>query len=76
MVKPAYRSFWIIGAWFVAIATIVVASMALRANLSTTALLFGCAIAPGVIVGFLAHAEPPPTAAEILHSVDTKAGRS
>jgi hypothetical protein len=76
MLNPACRSFWIISAWFAAIAAIVVARMALRANLSTTALLLGCALAPGVIVGILAYAEPSPAVAQILHSVDPKDGRS
>ena len=76
MLNPASRSFWIVGAWFGAMVTIVGASIAMRANLSTTALLLGCGIAPAIFVGLLAYAEPSPTVAQILHSVDTKDGRS
>ncbi len=76
MLNAAYRSFWIVGAWFAAMLTIVGASIAMRANLSTTALLLGCGIAPAIFVGLFAYAEPSPTVAQILHSVDTKDGRS
>ena len=76
MLNPACRSFWLIGSWLAALMAIVAASIAMRANLSTTALLFGCGIAPAVVVGLLAYAEPSPTVAQILHSVDTKDGRS
>jgi len=75
MVNPACRSFWIIGAWFAAMATIVAASIVLGATPSTTALLLGCGIAPGVIVWLLAYAEPSATVAQVLHSGATKDGR-
>jgi len=75
MVNPAFKSFWLIEAWFAAVVTIVAASLAMRADISTTALLLACGIAPAIVVGLLAFAEPPPTVAQILHSVDTKDGR-
>lgn len=76
MLNPACRSFWIVGAWLAAMATILAASAAMRANLSTTALLLGCGTVPAIFVGLLASAAPAPTVAEILHSVETQDGRS
>ena len=76
MLNLSFKSFWPIAAWFAVVITMVAASIALHANLSTTVLLLACAIAPAIIVWLLAYAEPSPTVAQILHSVDAKDGRS
>ena len=76
MVNTILASLWIIGGWIVTVAIITVASVAMGAKLSTTALLGALSIAPGVVVAHLAHGEPSPTVAQILHSVETKDGRS
>ena len=76
MLNTAFRSFWLIGAWSAAVMTIVIASIVTGANLSTTALLLALGISPAIVVAFLAHAEPPPSVAQILHPADTKDGRS
>ncbi len=74
MLNVAFRSPWLIGAWFAAVALIVAASMAMGANLSTTALLIALGIAPAIVVALLAHGEPAPSVAQILYSVE-KDGR-
>ena len=75
MVNAAFSSSWLIGAWITAVAIIVAASMAMGANLSTTALLLALGIAPAIVIALLAHSEPSPSVADILHPVETKDGR-
>ena len=68
----AFRSSWLIGAWVVAVAALVDASVAMGANLSTTALLVALSIAPVIVMALLARSEPSPSVAQILYSVETK----
>ena len=53
MVNAAFRSTWIIVAWLATVTMIVVASMAMGANLSTTAVLLALGIAPAVVIALL-----------------------
>jgi hypothetical protein len=76
MLNRVLRSSWLIVGWIAAVAMIMVASTATGANLSTTALLVALGIAPGIVVAFLAHRAPSPSVAQILHSAETKDGRS
>ncbi len=75
MVKTIFAS-WVIGGWIAAVAIITVASVALGARLSTTALLVALGVAPGSVIALLASGAPSPTVAQILHAVETKDGRS
>ncbi|HZR26589.1 MAG TPA: hypothetical protein VFA59_23545 [Vicinamibacterales bacterium] len=76
MLKNIVTSRLIIGVWLAVIATIVVVSRAMDASLSTSALLFGLGVAPGVVTALLARGEAPPTVAEILYAAGAKGGRS
>lgn len=76
MVKTIFNPSWVIGGWIVMVAIITVATVAMGAKLSTTALLVALGIAPGIVVALLAHGAPSPTVAQMLHSVETKDGRS
>jgi hypothetical protein len=76
MVNTIFTSSWLIGGWIAAVAIIAVASVAMSANFSTTALLVALSIAPGIVVGLLAHGAPSPTVAQVLHPVEAKDGRS
>ena len=67
---------WLLGGWAAVVAIIAVASVAMSANFSTTALLVALSIAPGIVVGLLAHGAPSPTVAQVLHPVEAKDGRS
>ena len=75
MLNSAIRPSWVIGAWVATLAIIVAASVAVGANLSTTALLLAVGVAPAVVVALLAHGQPAPTVGQIIHSVETKDGR-
>jgi hypothetical protein len=75
MVNAALRSSWLIVAWLFAVTMIVAASMAMGANLSTTAVLLALGIAPVIVIGLLAHPEPAPSVAQMLRSGDRQTGR-
>ena len=70
MLNIGYRSSWVIGIWLAAVVSIVTGSMAIGANLSTTALLLALGIAPAVVIALLAQGEPSPSVAQILYSVE------
>jgi hypothetical protein len=76
MVNTIFTSSWVIGGWIAAVVIITVASVAMGANPSTTALLVALGVAPGVVAALLRYGAPPPTVAQILHSVETKDGRT
>ena len=76
MLNRAFRPSWLVGGWVAAVATIVAASIAMAANVSTTALLLAIGIVPGVVMALLAHGTPSPSVAQILYSVETKDGQS
>ena len=64
------------GVWIAAVALIVAASMALGANLSTTALLLALGSAPAIVAALLARSVPSPSVAHVPYRVETKDGRS
>ena len=66
---------WLLGGWFAAVAVIVALSVAMGARLSTSALFLVVGIAPVVVMVIIGAGAPPPTVAEILHSVNTEDGR-
>jgi hypothetical protein len=72
MLNTSLRPLWFIGAWVAAVAVIVAGSMAMGANLSTTALLLALGIAPGIVTAILAQSQPSPRVAQILHPVEAK----
>lgn len=76
MLNASFRSSLLIGAWVVAVAMILGASMTMGSNLSTTALLLALAVAPAIVIALLAHGQPSPSVADILHPIETKDGRS
>ncbi len=76
MVNTRLRSSWIIAAWIAALALIAVASVAMDANPSTTAVLVALGIAPGIVVALVVAGAPSPTVPQILHALETKDGRS
>ena len=73
MVNVGLRSL-IVGGWITALAAIVAISVAMQANVSTTALLLALGVAPALVMLLMAAGAPPPTVAEILHAVETKDG--
>ena len=64
----------IVGGWITALAAIVAISVAMQANVSTTALLLALGVAPALVMLLMAAGAPSPTVAEILHAVETKDG--
>jgi hypothetical protein len=62
--------------WIAAVAIITVASVAMGANPSTTALLVALGVASGIVAALLRGGAPSPSVAQILHSAETKDGRS
>lgn len=66
----------VIGTWLGFVTVIMFASMVVGANLSTTVLLVAMGAAPAVVIALLVGGAPAPTVAQILHSVQTKDGRS
>jgi len=65
----------LVGAWINAVAGTLAASIAMGANVSTTALLVALVVAPGVVMVVIGAGAPPPTVAEILYAVETKGRR-
>ena len=76
MLNTMWRSSGLVGGWLSGVAIIVAASVAMGANLSTSALLLVLGVAPGMVMAALANGAPSPTVAEILHAVEMKDGRS
>jgi hypothetical protein len=66
----------VVGGWMALSVTIIVVSMVMGANHSTTAFLLALSVAPGIVALLLAGGASSPSVAEILHSVETKDGRS
>ena len=75
MVNTRVKSSWILAGWIAALAIIAIASVAMDAHHSTTALLVALGMAPGIVVAVVVAGAPSPTVAQILYSVTTKAGR-
>lgn len=66
----------VVGGWVALLAVIVAVSIAMGANVSTTALLLALGIAPAIVALLIARGASSPSVAEILYSVETKDGRS
>ena len=76
LARPARKSStWLLGGWFTTLAVVIAFSVAADARVSTSALLFAIGVAPAVIMMLLGSGAPPPTVAELLHSVEAKDGR-
>ena len=75
MVNTIFTS-WVIGGWIAAVAIIMVTSVAMGANPSTITLLVALGVASGIVAALLRDGAPSPTVAQILHSAETKDGRS
>lgn len=75
MLNTIFRSSLIAGC-IATLAMIVAVSVAMDANLSTTALLLALGLAPAIVMVLMANGAPSPTVAQILHAVETKHGRS
>ena len=74
MLNPDLR-FWLLGGWGAIVATIVGASVATGANLSTTALLLVLGVSPAVVALLVAGGAPSPSVAAILYEVETRRER-
>jgi hypothetical protein len=62
----------VVGGWIASLAVIVVVSIAVDANVSTTALLVALDVAPALVVLIIAGGAPSPSVAEILHRVEVQ----
>jgi hypothetical protein len=69
MLNIALRSS-LIGGWIATVVVAVAASVAMSADLTTTALFLAIGVAPAIVTALLAANGPSPTVAEILYSVD------
>jgi hypothetical protein len=74
MLKQFVRTGLLVG-WFAVVASIVALSVGMGARLSTSALLVLISVAPVCVMLFIGFKAPPPTIAEVLHSVNTNSGR-
>lgn len=67
---------WVLGiGWLAAVLAIVGSSVAVGANLSTSALLFVVCTAPLALVRLIGFGAPPPTVAEVLYAANTPTDR-
>jgi hypothetical protein len=62
---------WFVAIWLTILVVLTAGTMAVDAQLSTSALVLVLGVAPG-IVALLIRGHPSPTIAEILHSVNTR----
>ena len=74
MSNTAVRSS-LIGGWAAMLSAIVAVSVAMSANLSTTALFVAIGVAPAIVTLLLAANQPSPTVADILYAVDSSSRR-
>jgi len=66
---------WLLVGWLLAVAVIVVWSVAMDAKLSTSAFLFIVGAAPAIVTMLIGLGGSSLTVAEILHSVHSEDGR-
>ncbi len=77
MVNAFYRSWWVVGSWSAVVVAMLLTSVALRANASTTVLVVALAVTPVIVAMFLGDdASPAASVAQILHPPQTRDGRS
>ena len=62
----------LLGGWGAIVVTVVGVSVAMGANLSTTALLLLLGVSPAIVMGLIGSGAPSPTVAEILHEVEAR----
>jgi hypothetical protein len=74
MLSDLFRSV-VFGSWITSLAVIAVVSIAMDANVSTTALLVALDVAPALVAVLIAGGVPSPTVAELLHSVEANGSR-
>jgi hypothetical protein len=72
MLNTVSRTWLLGGIWFATLALIIAWSVAVGASVSTNALLLVMGVVPPGIVVILRFSAPPPTVAELLHSVNAK----
>ena len=68
MLNTVFRSSGLIGCWVAVVAMILGMSVAMGANLSTTALVLALGVAPGIVIAHLAHGAASPSVAETLYA--------
>jgi hypothetical protein len=77
MLNNLSRTWLVGGVWFTTVAAIVVSSVAIGARTSTSALLLLVGALPLGVALLIGFGAPPPTVAELLHTVDSQPeGRS
>jgi hypothetical protein len=74
MLSQVLRSV-VVGGWIASLAVVIVVSIAMDANVSTTALLVALDVAPALVALLIAGGVPSSSVAEILYSVDVRASR-
>jgi hypothetical protein len=65
----------VIRAWLITLAVVIAFSVAVGADVSTSALLLAMGVTPVVIVALIGRHAAPPTMAEILYPVEVQDGR-
>jgi hypothetical protein len=75
MLNTASTSSRLVNGWAVAAALIVAASMAMNANLWTTAFVLVLCLTPGMVMAVRAHHASAPSVAHILRATETPDGR-
>jgi hypothetical protein len=66
----------VLGGWMALVTILGAVGIAVGADVSTIALMLAFGVAPAIVTALLACGLPSPSVAEILHSVETKDGRS
>jgi hypothetical protein len=74
MLNQVLRSI-VVGGWIASLAVIIVVSIAMDANVSTTALLVALDFAPALVALLIAGGVRSPSVAEILYSVELEGSR-
>jgi len=75
MLNTIARPWLVSGVWFATVAAIIAYSVVVDARWSTTGLLLLVGLTPAIVALLIGAGAPPPTVAEILHSVQAKDGR-
>jgi hypothetical protein len=65
----------VVGGWIASLVVIIVVSIAMEANVSTTALLVALDVAPALVALLIAGGVPSLSVAEILYPVEVEGSR-